>query len=434
MLIQFRVENHRSLCEEQVLSMVAAGTGEPGDERLIRRAGLEEALLPAVALYGANASGKTNVIGALKFMMEAVRESQRLWEPDSGTPQEPFALSSKAGEPSLYEVDFLLDEVRYRYGFVLSATRIDAEWLEVWREGQKRSLFEREADVFSFSEDLPGENEAIKALTRPNSLFLSAAAQNNHKALSSVFGWFSAASFSNRNAPFQRVSSSEASILGHLFNMERQRSLVQEENALIHRQRDAVIQLLRSADTGIIDIKVFQEDGAETQVQAKSWPGRQSEIYLRHRTEDAARESWLPLTVQSAGTITLLNMAIPVLAALVRGGLLCVDELEANLHPMVALEIVRLFNDPKQNRHGAQILFTTHDTNLLGNVVGEPALRRDQVWLTEKDQKGATHLYPLTDFHPRADENLERGYLQGRYGAIPFLGQLVSLEDQGGGK
>jgi hypothetical protein len=113
--------------------------------------------------------------------------------------------------------------------------------------------------------------------------------------------------------------------------------------------------------------------------------------------------------------------------------LLCVDELEANLHPMVALEIVRLFNDPKQNQHGAQILFTTHDTNLLGNVLGEPALRRDQVWLTEKDQKGATHLYPLTDFHPRADENLERGYLQGRYGAIPFLGRLVSLEGQSGG-
>jgi hypothetical protein len=433
MLIQFRVENHRSLCDEQVLSMVAASTGEPGDERLIRRSGLEEALLPAVALYGANASGKTNVVGALRFMMEAVRESQRLWEPDSGTPQEPFALSSKAGEPSLYELDFLLEEVRYRYGFVLSATRVDAEWLEEWRDGQKRSLFEREADEFSFSEDLPGENESIKALTRPNSLFLSAAAQNNHQALSSVFGWFSAAFFTNRNAPSHRVRSFEASLLESLFGRRRQLSLFQEENAAINRQRDAIAQLLRSADTGIIDIKVVQEDGAETHGLARLRIGRRSEVYLRHRTEDAERESWLPLSVQSAGTITLLNMAIPITAVLMNGGLLCVDELEANLHPMVALEIVRLFNDPKQNQHGAQILFTTHDTNLLGNVLGEPALRRDQVWLTEKDQKGATHLYPLTDFHPRADENLERGYLQGRYGAIPFLGRLVSLEGQSGG-
>ncbi|MFS8069421.1 MAG: AAA family ATPase [Byssovorax sp.] len=433
MLIQFRVENHRSLCDEQVLSMVAAGTGEPGDERLIHRAGLEEALLPAVALYGANASGKTNVVGALRFMMEAVRDSQRLWEPDSGTPQEPFALSSKAGEPSLYEVDFLLDEVRYRYGFVLSAARVDEEWLEVWRDGEKRSLFERVADEFSFSVDLPGENEAIKALTRPNSLFLSAAAQNNHQALSSVFGWLSTAFFTSWNAPSHSVMSTEAALFGHLFGIGRPRSLIKDVHTSISRRRDAITQLLGSVDTGIIDIKVVQDDGASKR-GLKWWLGTQSEIYLRHRTEDAEREAWLPLAVQSAGTITLLNMAIPITAVLERGGLLCVDELEANLHPMVALEIVRLFNDPKQNRHGAQILFTTHDTNLLGNVLGEPALRRDQVWLTEKDQKGATHLYPLTDFHPRADENLERGYLQGRYGAIPFLGQLVSLEAQSGGK
>ncbi|MEO5729804.1 MAG: AAA family ATPase, partial [Byssovorax sp.] len=276
MLIQFRVENHRSLCDEQVLSMVAAGTGEQGDERLIRRSGLEEALLPAVALYGANASGKTNVVGALRFMMEAVRESQRLWEPDSGTPQEPFALSSKAGEPSLYEVDFLLGEVRYRYGFVLSATRVDAEWLDVWRDSEKRSLFEREADEFSFSEDLPGENEAIKALTRPNSLFLSAAAQNNHQVLSSVFGWFSAAFFTNRNAQPHRVRFFEVSLLESLFGRRRQLSLFQEENASINRQRDAIAQLLRSADTGIIDIKVVQEDGADTYVPARLRTGRRS--------------------------------------------------------------------------------------------------------------------------------------------------------------
>ena len=432
MLIQFRVENHRSLCDEQVLSMVASETCEPGNERLIRRAALQEALLPAVALYGANASGKTNVVGALRFMMGAVRDSQRLWEPDSGPPQEPFALSSKASAPSLYEIDFLLDEVRYRYGFVLSAMRVDAEWLEVWRDGEKRALFEREADEFNFSEALPGENEAIKALTRPNSLFLSAAAQNNHKALSLIFGWFGAVFFTNRNTSPLDVSAPRGLLRDLLFDTSHLHfSLLSEDKASNKRLRGAVAHLLRSADTGIIDIKSAQEERTE--------PGfgmlrsTRSEIYLRHRTEDADREAWLPLAVQSAGTITLLTMAIPILRVLERGGLLCVDELEGNLHPMVALELLRLFNDPRQNPHGAQILFTAHDTNLLGNVLGEPALRRDQVWLTEKDQKGATHLYPLTDFHPRADENLERGYLQGRYGAIPFLGQLVSLEGQAGG-
>jgi hypothetical protein len=264
MLIQLRVENHRSLRDEQVLSMVAADLGDAGSERLIRAEGFEHALLPAVALYGANASGKSNVIGALAFMQRAVLESHRLWNPEGGAPQEPFALSTKANEPSLYEVDIMLEGTRLRYGFVLSAGRIEEEWLYAWPRDRKQLWFEREGDAFRFGKALRGENEAIKALTRPNSLFLSAAAQNN----------------------------------------------------------------------------------------------------------------------------------------------------------------------PEQNPRGAQLIFTTHDTNLLGGILDEPPLRRDQVWFTEKDKGGATHLYPLTDFHPREEENLERGYLQGRYGAIPFLGRLVSAPEK----
>jgi uncharacterized protein len=124
--------------------------------------------------------------------------------------------------------------------------------------------------------------------------------------------------------------------------------------------------------------------------------------------------------------MTLLAIATRLVGVLREGGLLCIDELEASLHPMLALEIVRLFNDPKHNPKGAQLIFTTHDTSLIGNVAGEAPLRRDQIWFTEKDQGGATKLYPLTDFHPRREENLERGYLQGRYEAIPFLGELVA--------
>jgi hypothetical protein len=121
-------------------------------------------------------------------------------------------------------------------------------------------------------------------------------------------------------------------------------------------------------------------------------------------------------------------MALPILEVLQNGGVLLVDELERSLHPSLAREIIRQFNDPKANPKNAQIIFTTHDANLLGTTVGEPALRRDQVWLTEKDAEGATVLYPLTDYKPRKAENLERGYLQGRYGAIPFLGDFLVAE------
>jgi uncharacterized protein len=410
MLIQFRVENHRSLRDEQVLSMVAAKVDE-GDARFIRPADLGEALLPAVALYGANASGKSNVLGALGFMSDAVLRSHRLWDPEGGTPQDPFALSSKANEPSLYEVDIAVDGMRCRYGFVLSAARVEEEWLYAWPHGQKETWFEREGDAFAFGAHLHGENDVIRGLTRPNSLFLSAAAQNNHMMLLPVYGWFHPARFDLRGGRAARRLPLPR--LGELFSGEKQRI------------QDAIGRLLQAADTGIVDIRVDKRDDP-----AGTSGGRRVSLYLRHKTDDEER-SWLPLASESDGTITLLDIALDLVRILERGGLLCVDELEASLHPMVALELLRLFHDPKQNPQGAQLVFTTHDTNLLGDVCGNTPLRRDQVWFTEKDKDGATHLYPLSDFHPREEENLERGYLQGRYGAVPYLGRLVTTEDEG---
>jgi hypothetical protein len=419
MLIQFRVENHRSLRDEQVLSLVAANLGGAEDPRLLRPPELGEALLPAVALYGANASGKSNVLNALAFMRETVLRSHRFWEPEEGAPQEPFALSSKSREPSLYEVDLLVGGVRFRYGFVLSATRIEEEWLHAWPHGRKQVWFEREGDRFDFGKHLHGENETIRGLTRANSLFLSAAAQNNHAALLPLFGWFRAAQIELHRSPLFGLERSRAVFLEDLF--AGQRSQVEKDNMARQHEREAIVHLLRSADLGILDMKVVSSprDLIEGDV----------EIHLSHQAE-AGREVWLPLDRESAGTVTLLGIATRLVRLLRHGGLLCLDELEASLHPALGLELLRLFQDPRHNPKGAQLLFTTHDTNLLGNVLGEPPLRRDQIWFTEKDKSGATHLYPLTDFHPRKEENLERGYLQGRYGAIPFLGQLVAAPEE----
>ena len=128
-------------------------------------------------------------------------------------------------------------------------------------------------------------------------------------------------------------------------------------------------------------------------------------------------EAEFPLAEESAGTAALFSLLVPALSALESGGTLFIDELDSSLHPLLALELVRLFNDEKRNPFGAQLIFNTHDTNLLDRSV----LRRDQVWFTEKDSTGASHLYSLTDFKPRRNENFKRGYLQGRYGAIPFI-------------
>ena len=140
-------------------------------------------------------------------------------------------------------------------------------------------------------------------------------------------------------------------------------------------------------------------------------------------------ESWIGLDEESDGTKTLFKIAPNLFRVLETGGVLLVDELESSLHPNLGSKIVKMFNCPQTNQQNAQLIFTTHDTNLLGNTLGAPALRRDQVWFTEKDSSGATSLYPLTNFKPRNVENLERGYLQGRYGAIPFLGNFEDLRN-----
>jgi AAA15 family ATPase/GTPase len=175
---------------------------------------------------------------------------------------------------------------------------------------------------------------------------------------------------------------------------------------------------------GIVDLKLeYRDDEPGLRLGRRQRP----RVMVRHQS--AADDAWLPFHEESHGTQTLFRMAPYLLHALQHGSLLVIDELEASLHPLLALQVVRLFNDPRTNPRNAQLVFTTHDTNLLGTELGEPALRRDQIWLTEKDEEGATCLYPLTDYKPRKAENLERGYLQGRYGAIPFLGPLARVAE-----
>jgi len=186
--------------------------------------------------------------------------------------------------------------------------------------------------------------------------------------------------------------------------------------------RDRLKKLFFAADIGVVDVKLreMKDDSA------KAGSGL-LRVSLQHQAND--EDSWIDLEEESQGTKTLFHMATPIFATLASGGLLVVDELESSLHPLLGQAIVQMFNCPKTNAMNAQILFTTHDTNLIGTTLGEPVLRRDQIWLTEKDKTGATKLYPLTSFHPRKAENLERGYLQGRYGAIPFLGDISMLSE-----
>src|SRR6478736_4030790 len=171
-LLKFRTGNHRSLRDEQELSFVAS---DGADNRLVRPGGVDEPLLPVLALYGANASGKSNVFDAIQFAQRAVVLSHRSWEPDAGVARQPFALRVSREEPSLYVFDLVLNEVRFQYGFAVDDSAVVEEWLHSWPHGRKQELFSRDRGSFDFNRYLHGENKAIEALTRPNSLFLSAA-------------------------------------------------------------------------------------------------------------------------------------------------------------------------------------------------------------------------------------------------------------------
>ncbi|WP_058556684.1 ATP/GTP-binding protein [Thiohalocapsa sp. ML1] len=431
MLIEFRVENHRSIRDEQALTLEAAGPAGGDDSRPRQVAGFKKPLLPAAALYGANASGKSNVLSALVFMRDAVMNSHRAWPPEGGLPRDPFAWGARATEPSLYEATFVFDGVRYRYGFVADDEQFLEEWLYAWPESRKQMWFERDGQDFKYGVYLTGENRTVAQVTRANALFLSSAAQLRHPQLGKVYSWFSrirSVMPSRRGYGFVRGGRSA------FYDPMMQRILEAQHRggnqlSLFDDAVDAdpeVIEflgLLRAADVGIEDLRVQEaEDDASPAARFRGVSRRR--VFFRHGSEDDG--AWLPLDEESHGTQTLYRLGPRLLGALKLGSLMLVDEIESGMHPALAVEIVRQFNDPRTNPRNAQILFTSHDTHLLGNLLGEPALRRDQVWLTEKDAEGATCLYPLTDYKPRPAENLERGYLQGRYGAIPFLGDLIA--------
>lgn len=417
MLIRFSAENFRSIEEKQELTLVSSSLKDL-PEALIQVDGFPHKLLRVAALYGANASGKTTVLRALEFIKNAVSDSHRKWKPDEKIERSPFRMGQSEERPSTFEIEFLINSIRYHYGFALDSEQILEEWLHAYPEGKQQSWFTRETKrsekTFVFSRNLSGENKSIEALTRKNSLFLSAAAQNNHPLLLPIYNWLTQDIDLLRGPriPFQ---------------------LNEEATALCRdkHHKEMFTRLLSTADLGITSFRIDEEDPGEEfkkfaaifktafpKMEARV-PEKIARLVLLHRGRSGDGIEF-PVYEESAGTIAYFSLLGPAVKALETGSLLCIDELDSSLHPLLAREIVQLFNDAEFNPKGAQLIFNTHDTNLLDNTL----LRRDQIWFTEKDTHGATHLYPLSDFTPRRNENFKRGYLQGRYGAIPFIGEL----------
>ena len=411
MLLRFSVSNHLSLRDSQELLLTASSLKDKTEGLIDYPAAPSDSVLPAVVVFGANASGKSNLVHALRSMQQMVLFSHTRGDPSGGVPRHAFRLDeSHPHEPSRFELDFVLAGVRYHYGFKANDTAFLAEWLHATPKSHRRTLFERDGSDFHFGRELKGRNNTIKTIvdvTRPNSLFLSAAAQNHHEQLSSVFGYF--------------------------FSFNSQMSIDVDEYWMHNKNIDPrVIDFIGRLDTGICGFRRRESELPEDQKAVRrefltavrrladasmniNDTGKQVTVELAHQVRDG-KPVYLNLGLESIGTQRLLVILGLAYRALDAGTPLVIDELDVSLHTLASAAVLQLFCSPETNPHGAQLIATTHDTNLMKWA----GLRRDQLWFTEKDGDGATLLYPLTDIRTRRGDNIEKGYLQGRYGAVPF--------------
>ena len=413
MLLRFGVSNHLSICESQELSFAASSLKDQREGLIDCDSVPSGAVLPAVVIYGANASGKTNLIDAMERMQRMVLRSHAKGEPGGGVSRDVFKLDSAClQKPSQFDMDFVIDGVRHHYGFEATDEAYVAEWLYTFPKSHRRRMFVRDQNGFYFGRWLKGQNNNIAGLTRSNSLFLSAAAQNGHEQLSKVYDFFRSIKFSNfismsgvtaskqftADDPDFRIIDFLESINTGVTGYQKKEIEIPEEIQTTRRELSATFEKLSGGN-----VKIELDESDKFPIIEFAHRGRGGEAV------------YFDLDVESAGTRRLLIILGLTYQALDQGTLLCVDELDASLHTHACAAILKLFCTPEINQNGAQLVATTHDTNLMKSMV----LRRDQLWFTEKTWEGATELYPLTDIRTRKGDNIELGYLQGRYGALP---------------
>lgn len=408
MLIRFEVSNFRSIFNPVELSLVAVDRDRP-EARAMPNLG--ESLLPVAAVFGPNASGKSNVIAALTWLKTAIRESLRFW--DDQIPIEPFAFAGGSERSSVFVIESVIADVRYEYIVELDRQAVHYEGLFHYPEKKRRRIFERDGEELKLQRGL-GNLSGTRELLTPRTLAFSVARRFDEPLVSD---------FANDILDMQtlglaypsRISSvgGSGSTLRWFDDLTDQYQLAlmsfEEQQRRAQADRTRALALLRMADLGIDDVVIDEHEGpADSGIELRR------RVRLVHRT--AGDHVPLELAAESAGTRTWFNLIGPVLSALGAGTVLLFDELDASLHPTLSAQLIRLFHAPETNPRGAQLIFTSHDTSLLNH------LNRDEVWLTEKTAEGMTRLGALAEFageRVRKSQNLEKAYLHGRFGALP---------------
>lgn len=422
MLLDFSVTNYKSIKDTQSLSLAGSHLAGPHKTMDVNFPGGGHGMLPFAIIYGANASGKSNILEALVTMKHMVRTSHNTSDRTGDLRREPFLLEKKyKAKPTVFEVAALIDGVRHDYGFSYMQDGILEEWLYSYPESRRRKLFERDGMDISFGASMRGPKKQLSSFIKKSALFLSTATQNNHEELGKLSDFFR-----------DIFTSKAVAVEKHYLN------LTFRENEIDQR----TISFLNAIGTGVCS---YDTRSSEIPEDRRSMLADLFKVLKKHHPDDESGsilepdEKDVEITLghkglegeivffdgdlESAGTRRLLVLMNSLFQVLDAGDIAIVDELDASLHTYAVEAVIELFLDKEINRHGAQLIATTHDTNLLN----PKKLRRDEIWFVEKDRSGASQYFSLAEFNTRRTEVFEKTYLQGRYGAVPprFMKSLL---------
>ena len=412
MILEFSIKNFLSFKDKVTFSMLANATKGLDDNYVIYK---DKKILKTAAIYGANASGKTNIFKILALITAMLRNSNNV-NINAKLPISPFKFDDNANKPSEFEIKFIIENIRYVYGFIADANNIYEEYLYYYPNGKETKIFDRtEINNYSFSQkDEKFLSEIVKK-NAPNKFFIATATNWNYE---------------KTKLPYKFLST-EINVFNNLGGLRdfALKEYLKNDDEL----KTFALEFLKNADFNIEDYKVLETDVPDDLFVAipdfiKAGMNIKEKLKVftalfKHKNSDVE----LSYEEESMGTQIIFCFIPFIMDALNNKRVVVVDELDKSLHPYLVEMIVQMFNDSDINKNGAQLIFNTHDTNLLKLNI----LRRDQIWFTEKDDNnGISDLYPLSDFSVRKTENVERGYMLGRYGAVPFIKNDFNLWEE----
>lgn len=419
MIIDYSITNFRSIREKQTLYLLAKNKKSDRQENKVfsynKMKGFRSILSKGCVIYGHNASGKSNMLRGFNFFANFVLNSQRKIKPSAKIPIVPFLLDEESrNNDSEFEVNFIIDNVRYSYEIKLNPTRVVYESLKAYPNAIPQDWYTRVWDQekndyrwTSGDHERYGFNESTAQKTRENVSFLSFANEEKNDVLRKIYNWFESINF----------------LKGDLDGFSEVYTSSDIEEAKLNKEM--ALQFIKCADMGIEDLNLVKKEFDSSDIPAIFSQEVKDDIVSDLSGTFTLKSTFIhsgldgieyPIEFddESVGTQKLYKILGPIFDTLKNGGILFFDEIENSLHPLLLVEVIKLFFSNVHNKKGAQIIFTAHNTILLEVDL----LNRDQIWLTEKSPNGATKIYPLLTYSPRVKESLVRGYLSGRYGAI----------------